>query len=148
MVDSLGTPYDYSSMMHYGSTAFGIGGRMTIQTKDPSKQNLIGNRKGFSQIDIQQLKLMYKCGGGRPATARPKPRPQGCANKAKFCVKWAQMGYCRQSKWKSYMKTNCCKSYNTGGGSGGSGSGGRCNDLHRDCRYQASRGYCSSSRYG
>ena len=61
-VDSLGTPYDFQSMMHYGSTAFGIGGRMTIQTKDPKNQHLIGNRNGFSKIDIKQLNLMYKCG--------------------------------------------------------------------------------------
>ena len=65
-IDSLGTPYDYESMMHYGSTAFSTGwGRKTIVTKDPSKQRLIGQRNGFSEIDKKQLGLMYKkeCGG-------------------------------------------------------------------------------------
>ena len=59
-IDSLGTPYDFSSMMHYGADAFGIRGATTIQTKDPSKQRLIGNQNGFSEIDIKQLGLMYK----------------------------------------------------------------------------------------
>ena len=61
-VNSLGTPYDYESMMHYGETAFG-GGRVTITTIDRSKQKVIGNRKGFSQIDIRQINAMYNCGG-------------------------------------------------------------------------------------
>ena len=47
--------------MHYGKTAFG-GGRLTIRTKDPSMQNVIGNRQGFSEIDKKQINLMY-CGG-------------------------------------------------------------------------------------
>ena len=59
-IDSLGTPYDYASMMHYGSTAFG-GGYQTIQTIDPNKQGLIGQRVGFSNIDIEQIKRMYCC---------------------------------------------------------------------------------------
>ncbi|XP_057290803.1 zinc metalloproteinase nas-6-like [Hydractinia symbiolongicarpus] len=59
-VSSLGTKYDFLSMIHYGSTAFGRG-RMTIQTKDPSKQRLIGQRRGFSDIDIKQINLMYGC---------------------------------------------------------------------------------------
>jgi len=60
-INSLGTGYDYKSMMHYGRTAFGSG-RLTIRTKDASMQNQIGNRNGFSQIDIKQINLMY-CGG-------------------------------------------------------------------------------------
>ena len=59
-IDSLGFPYDYESMMHYGETAFG-GGRVTITTTDPSKQKVIGGRLGFSIIDIKQINAMYKC---------------------------------------------------------------------------------------
>ena len=47
--------------MHYGKTAFGSG-RLTIKTKNPSMQNVIGNRSGFSQTDIRQINLMY-CNG-------------------------------------------------------------------------------------
>ena len=60
-INSLGFPYDYDSMMHYGETAFG-GGRVTIVTKDRSKQKVIGTIQGFSEIDIQQINAMYNCG--------------------------------------------------------------------------------------
>ena len=59
-IDSLRTPYDFRSMMHYGSTAFG-GGRMTIQTINSRNQKLLGQRGGFSSIDIQQINKMYCC---------------------------------------------------------------------------------------
>ena len=61
-IDSMNVPYDYESVMHYGKTAFGSG-KITIQTKDASKQNVIGNRRGFSNYDIQQMNLLYKCSG-------------------------------------------------------------------------------------
>ncbi|XP_047127965.1 blastula protease 10 [Hydra vulgaris] len=59
-IDSLQTSYDYNSIMHYGATAFG-NGKSTIITKDPSKQQVIGNRSGFSTIDVQQINAMYNC---------------------------------------------------------------------------------------
>jgi len=139
VVNSLGTPYDYNSMMHYGATAFG-GGRMTIQTKDPSKQNVIGRFNGFSQTDIRQLKLMYKC-GTFPNTV--KPPTQTCVDKSSSCSTWARAGYCTvNAAWESYMKANCCKACK------GQGGTRPCTDLNQHCAYHASRGYCNSSRYG
>jgi len=108
-IDSLGTPYDLRSMMHYGGTAFG-GGRMTIQTIDPRNQALIGNRKGFSQTDIKQLNLMYKCGGAK-ATVKPGftgPQPPACVDQQGFCKAWGNTGYCH-GKWMDFMIKNCCK---------------------------------------
>lgn len=62
-IDSLGTSYDYLSIMHYSKNAFGYGRATTIITKDPAFQDKIGQRGGFSDIDIKQINLMY-CQGG------------------------------------------------------------------------------------
>jgi len=58
-IDSLGTPYDYLSMMHYSGNAFGIDGKRTMITLDKTYQNKIGQRNGLSAIDIVQLNKMY-----------------------------------------------------------------------------------------
>ena len=63
-IDSMNVPYDYRSIMHYGGTAFGSG-KITIQTKDRAMQRVIGNRNGFSDYDIKQMNLLYKCSGTR-----------------------------------------------------------------------------------
>jgi len=60
-VDSLGVPYDYLSVMHYSSTAFG-NGRTTIIAKEPSVVQL-GQRIGLSPMDIKQADLLYECHG-------------------------------------------------------------------------------------
>ena len=62
-LDSHGTAYDYDSMMHYGGTAFGSG-KITIETKDPKYQKVIGQRAKMSEIDKKQINAMYGCGGG------------------------------------------------------------------------------------
>ncbi len=61
-IDSMSVPYDYESVMHYGKTAFGRR-KLTIETIDKSKQNVIGRRSGFSQLDILQMNLLYRCAG-------------------------------------------------------------------------------------
>ncbi len=61
-IDSMNVPYDYLSVMHYGRTAFGSG-KTTIETLDKTKQYLIGQRGGLSQLDILQMNLLYKCPG-------------------------------------------------------------------------------------
>ena len=77
--DFYGEPYDYDSVMHYGSRAFSMNGRVTIAAKgNPSRQ--LGQRRGFSAIDKKQLNKLYKCkgtGGGKvkpPVTPKPGGR--------------------------------------------------------------------------
>jgi len=63
-IDSRGSPYDYDSMMHYGSFFFSKDRRRrlyTIKTKNSRDQSRIGQRNGFSREDISQIKKMYKC---------------------------------------------------------------------------------------
>ena len=55
--------YDYKSVMHYGKTAFGITvdgvKQITIRTKDPSKEDVIGQRVGMSENDVTDLNAVY-----------------------------------------------------------------------------------------
>lgn len=50
--------------MHYGAKTFGKGflfKSTTIETLNKKYQNVIGQRKGFSPIDIKQINAMYGC---------------------------------------------------------------------------------------
>lgn len=58
--NNLNTPYDYSSVMHYGNTAFSINGLPTI-TPIPNPTVAIGQRVDMSNIDIQRINTLYKC---------------------------------------------------------------------------------------
>ncbi|KAL7875072.1 hypothetical protein SRHO_G00060420 [Serrasalmus rhombeus] len=56
-----GTPYDYTSVMHYGQDFFSNGNGHTINTKVPQFQNVIGQRYDLSPIDVLELSKLYKC---------------------------------------------------------------------------------------
>ncbi|CAG5928219.1 unnamed protein product [Menidia menidia] len=58
--NNLGTPYDYSSVMQYGRTAFGISRKETI-TPIPDPSAPIGQRTGLSAIDIIRINRLYNC---------------------------------------------------------------------------------------
>ncbi|XP_034535939.1 high choriolytic enzyme 2-like [Notolabrus celidotus] len=59
--NNLNTPYDYSSIMHYGRTAFSIAyGRDSI-TPIPNANVQIGQRRGMSYWDIRRINLLYSC---------------------------------------------------------------------------------------
>ena len=60
-VTHYGWPYDFESVMHYRDRAFSWNGGLTIRTLDPTKQVLIGFRKGVSKGDIQLLRKQYRC---------------------------------------------------------------------------------------
>ncbi|KAM4744203.1 high choriolytic enzyme 1-like [Anableps anableps] len=59
--NNLNTPYDYSSIMHYGRDAFAVAyGRETI-TLIPNPNVQIGQRHGLSCWDITRVNLLYNC---------------------------------------------------------------------------------------
>lgn len=133
-INSRGVPYDYDSVMHYHSTAFG-NGRITITRKDGSTK--LGNTRGLSPKDIQQANLMY-CNGqptSRPVT--PKP-PTGCQFKDYYpnCPSWKSRGFCRSGRWQMFMRQYCKKSCFCKN---------NCRDLHRNCPSWKQRGYCQRS---
>ena len=60
-VTSLGLPYDYDGVMHYGEKAFAINRNFPTIVKLKRTGGKIGQRKGFSLTDIAQLNTLYDC---------------------------------------------------------------------------------------
>ena len=60
----LGEPYDYGSIMHYGTHAFSSNGKPTITTLQTGGAQ-IGQREALSANDIRQINKLYKCPTGR-----------------------------------------------------------------------------------
>ncbi|ODN04937.1 Zinc metalloproteinase nas-13 [Orchesella cincta] len=58
-VDTMGTPYDYGSVLHYSGFGFSIDGSATIVPKDPNAE--IGQRIRISDIDAYKVNVMYNC---------------------------------------------------------------------------------------
>ncbi|XP_033760032.1 zinc metalloproteinase nas-15-like [Pecten maximus] len=72
-VNQYDVPYEYSSVMHYGVTAFAKDGKsQTIRAKDPSKEETIGKvwRKELSFSDIKAVNRMYECSAICPRSVR------------------------------------------------------------------------------
>uniref|UniRef100_A0AAG5DJQ6 Metalloendopeptidase n=1 Tax=Anopheles atroparvus TaxID=41427 RepID=A0AAG5DJQ6_ANOAO len=58
IIEDFGIPYDYDSVMHYGSTMFNKGnGEETIVPKRPGV--IIGQRVGLSSKDVKRLNYLY-----------------------------------------------------------------------------------------
>ncbi|XP_042892083.1 zinc metalloproteinase nas-4-like [Penaeus japonicus] len=125
VTQDLGLSYDYDSVMHYGPYAFAMNRNYPTITPRRSGAS-IGQRNGFSQLDVQGLNLLYKC------TGKPAP-PTTCVDKHASCPSWAKAGYCKNNA--VYMSANCKKSCNICGGSG-------CVDKGPYCTSWATKGEC------
>ena len=58
---SLGTLYDYNSVMHYGKNFFTNGNGSTIITLQPEFQDVIGQRLEMSPNDVLKINRLYSC---------------------------------------------------------------------------------------
>ena len=78
-ISTLKAPYDTCSVMHYGERAFSWNGFPTI-TKRRYSRCKMGQRKGFSDLDVKKINSLYKCnsgggGGGGTSITTSKPKP-------------------------------------------------------------------------
>jgi len=153
VVNHFNLPYDFQSVMHYGGADFG-NGRTTIQTLDPTKQNVIGQRNGVSAGDIELLKKMYTCeantGIGGPddwkfCTNSICQKGQGDCDNDSECAGDLVCGEdnCRDFHQGAKRTADCCTEPDDGGTD-------ECayTDSHANCEAWAKEGYCSDSRYG
>jgi len=150
--DYYGERYDYDSVMHYGNWAFSTNNKKTIEAvRDPKR--LLGQRDGFSPIDVKQLNKVYKCKGYENVKVPP---PKGCIDRNAKCADYAKWGQCESNE--RYMLQYCCKTCKDragggGGGTGGTGGGGgtggsNCQNNHSSCNDWAGRGYCNHRTEG
>ncbi|KAL9973967.1 hypothetical protein ACROYT_G020494 [Oculina patagonica] len=91
-IDSLGTEYDYDSVMHYGSTAFSKNGKPTIVATKPGV--LFGQRKAISTTDALQMNLLYKIQCREPGGSCVDKEGSKCAAWSQHCSYW---GFVREN---------------------------------------------------
>jgi len=137
-IDSHGYAYDYTSIMHYGKFYFSNNGRITIQTKDTSKQDIIGKAKKLSSSDAGVVQKMYKCTGTvttpKPTTRRPIT---DCRDTGKYCSYWKRMGQCEDNP--GYMIKYCTKTCNKCTGTDA------CKDENKYCGAWKKAGFCKGT---
>ena len=66
-VDDQDKPYDFKSIMHYGNKYFSKNGQDTIRSIHQSNATL-GQRVGFSELDIDEMNELYDCQSKRRKT--------------------------------------------------------------------------------
>lgn len=115
--ESLESPYDYNSVMHYGSSYFAKeGAGETITAPQP-----IGQRGGADDEDILQVILLYQC------TSRARTVSEYNANPCSTdCLCWEGAGPCNgddSCQGDLVCSGNQCVQNNGGGGETGSPGG-------------------------
>ncbi|XP_042868456.1 zinc metalloproteinase nas-4-like [Penaeus japonicus] len=137
LTSDLGLGYDYASVMHYGSRAFAVdASRPTIVPKVPGVE--IGQRRGFSQLDVKSLNILYRCDEGKP-TLPPTPteKPGDCTDAHAACPKWAANGVCVRSP--VFMSRTCRRSCNL------CDEKVECVDTNIHCAWWAGQGECKQN---
>ncbi|CAF1524636.1 unnamed protein product, partial [Rotaria sordida] len=68
-VDTLNTPYDYGSLLHYPSNYFSVNGGDTLVSLNPGIT--LGQRDTLSPLDIQAIRTFYGCSASITTTTTP-----------------------------------------------------------------------------
>merc|ERR1719505_531157 len=121
-----GEPYDKESLVHYPNNAFAIDPRIPVITDRQNSRRRLGQRRGFSAIDIRQINKHYNCKqttrganptrpttNKQPKTRKPKtvvqpktvvkPTP-ACKDEHRYCKHWRK--FC---KMNSFVRAKCRK---------------------------------------
>ncbi|XP_050693479.1 zinc metalloproteinase nas-6-like [Eriocheir sinensis] len=137
-IQTMGLPYDTSSLMQYGKNAFAK--ENGLNTIEPIQAGVeIGQRRALSTIDKQKLNKMYNCRGsgaqgGTATVTAPGPGPTTCTDHDTNCKAWAQSGECEKNP--VYMHSSCCTSCN---------KPMVCKDNNNSCGPWASKGECTKN---
>ncbi|XP_071480298.1 zinc metalloproteinase nas-14-like [Diadema antillarum] len=128
-VQTLGTGYDFLSLMHYPLTAFSHDGNsVTIGPRYPTYQiGDVGHRDDFSHIDAYRINILYKC--GRCEDTDPY-----------YCPIWSMMGECTSNK--EWMTKYCPFSCDRCTIALANGDGLACIDRTSNCKRWAKIGEC------
>ncbi|EFX77172.1 hypothetical protein DAPPUDRAFT_305917 [Daphnia pulex] len=112
-IQYLGAPYDTGSVMHYDAFAFAKNReRPTIITKKQGTE--LGQRRGFSDVDVMKLNKLYECGkngGVSTVSTTMAPLvstelPGKCEDSHKHCKIWSATGECDKNKaWMEWIAT-------------------------------------------
>ncbi|EDV93000.1 GH18521 [Drosophila grimshawi] len=65
---AFGVKYDFDSVMHYSSRAFSLNGEQTMVARVEENTVRMGQRFGFSDLDVEKINRMYNCSGYRVTT--------------------------------------------------------------------------------
>ncbi|XP_071959068.1 uncharacterized protein [Antedon mediterranea] len=127
-VNLVGTPYDYSSIMHYPLHAFSKNGKITIGPRYPHNED-IGWVTDFSDTDIYRLNNLYKCG-------------ECFDTDQQQCPTWAMQGECKRNR--HWMRKFCPFSCDTCPYSHDTGN--VCKDISPSCRAWVTNGECKKNK--
>jgi len=141
--------YDYKSVMHYNAFAFSNNNKMSITRKD-GKAPIFGNSNGFSDQDVEKMRVLYGCATTVGPSTKPTEGP--CVNARSSCDYWASLKYCTET-YTSFMLKNCQKA--CGYCSGGSATttaapttAAPCEDKSQHCSYWKRLNYCTETYVG
>ncbi|KAK0066538.1 zinc metalloproteinase nas-13 [Biomphalaria pfeifferi] len=124
-------PYDYSSIMHYYSSAGANNSEIeTIIVKDKSRQHEIGQRIMLSFWDNKVVNLMYQC--NKKCEPNEQCNEPGYLDKSCQCI-------CPKG-------VDCTKVEQVVGG--GKGTGSECKNMYsdKDCKLWAANGDCERNK--
>ncbi|XP_066950760.1 zinc metalloproteinase nas-13-like [Macrobrachium rosenbergii] len=115
VVTSLGVPYDYASVMHYGRYTFAKD-KKTPTITPHFRTARMGQRQSLSSKDVRKINLLYDCESGGNTLFLPAPGavhspiinevPEMCMDHNSYCH-WLRVVHGFQCQLGSWMAYNC-----------------------------------------